>query len=112
MGCNVALEFALAEPDRCQSLVLCCGTADNPFNNMLGSSIPALLSHKLFDFMKDYPEPIYKAWELFKSKPTLTHITAYLAGFNTDTSTQDDIKAYAEAVSDVSPETFLLCSKT
>lgn len=106
MGCNVSLELALAEPNICQSLILCCGTADNPFGNMLGSQIPQLLSEKLFQFMDNYPDPILKAWDMYRSKPALTHITAYLAGFNRDTTTQDDIKAYAEAVCDVSSDTF------
>ncbi len=106
MGCNVALELALAEPELCRSLVLCCGTPDNPFNQMLGSQIPALLSTKLFDFMKVYPEPIHKLWDLFRAKPSVTHLTAYLAGFNTDACTREDIQAYAEAVCDVGSATF------
>lgn len=106
MGCNVVIEFAIAEPELCQSLVLCCGTPDNPFNQMLGSQIPAKLSEKLFDFMKSYPEPILKAWDVFRARPAMTHISAYLAGFNTSASTRDDIQAYAEAVCDVSSETF------
>jgi pimeloyl-ACP methyl ester carboxylesterase len=106
MGCNVALELALAEPELCRSLVLCCGTPDSPFNQMLGSQIPAMLSKKLFGFMKGYPEPVHRVWDMFRSKPALTHISAYLAGFNTDASTRDDIQAYAEAVCEVASETF------
>jgi len=111
MGCNVALEVALAEPDICQSLILCCGTADDPFNNMLGTNYTQVLSKKLFEFMGNYPEPVHKIWDVFRGKPMLTQITAYLAGFNRDTSTRDDIKAYAEAVCDVSSETFFALLK-
>lgn len=106
MGCNVALEFALAEPQLCRTLVLCCGTPDNPFNHMLGSQLPAVLSAKLFDFMKSYPEPVHKIWDVFRARPSLTHLSAYLGGFNTDASTRDDMQAYAEAVRDVSSTTF------
>lgn len=107
MGCNVVIEFALAEPLLCRSLVLCCGTPDNPFNHMFGSQVPALLSAKIFDFMKSYPEPILKFWDIVRARPSMTQLSAYLAGFNTSTSTRDDIRAYAEAVCDVSSETFL-----
>ncbi len=106
MGCNVTLEFALAYPEKCHSLVLCCGTPNSPFANMFGSQYPELLSQKLFDLLNKYPQPLYKAWHFFKSYPKLTHAISYVAGFNTDTSTREDMSAYAEAVSDVDSETF------
>jgi pimeloyl-ACP methyl ester carboxylesterase len=111
MGCNVALELALAEPNICQSLILCCGTADNPFSNMFGSQIPQKLSKKLFDWMEHYPQPVHKVWDAFRQQPLLTQISAYLAGFNRDTATRDDIRAYSEAVCDVSSETFFALLK-
>jgi len=106
MGCNVVLEYALAYPQRCHSLVLCCGTPNSPFANMFGSTVPEVISHKLFDLLDRYPEPLYKVWHTFKSYPKLTHAISYIAGFNTDTSTREDISAYAEAVSGVESQTF------
>ena len=106
MGCNVALEFAFANPGLCHSLTLCCGTPNSPFANMFGSSVPEIISHKLFELLDKYPEPVHKVWHAFKSYPKLTHAISYLGGFNTDTSTREDISAYAHAVSEVEAEIF------
>lgn len=106
MGCHVALEFAFAFPELAKTLVLCCGTPNSPFANMFGSKAPEKLSVHLFNLLGSYPELFFKGWELFKSRPRLTELVSYAAGFNTDTSTRDDIRAYAHAVSEVDSQVF------
>ncbi len=107
MGVNVALEAALADPERFQSLVLCCGTSESPFKNML--HIPRLdrLITPILDSSKVTPEPFYALWDLLRLSPKTTGMIAQLAGFNTDTSTKDDVEVYAKAVCEVRSETFI-----
>jgi 3-oxoadipate enol-lactonase len=106
MGCSVALELALADPALVRSLVLCCGTPDNPFRGMFGSDVPEHLSKPFLDLVDTYPGPFFKAWDLFRARPGITVAVAWLAGFNQATVSREDIVTYAEAVCSVESETF------
>jgi len=107
MGCNVALEAMLADPDRFHSAVLCCGTAESPFRNIL--HMPALekIITPILETSKVAPEPFYAFWDLLRLSPSTTGLIARLAGFNTDTSSKTDIETYARAVCEVRSETFI-----
>jgi pimeloyl-ACP methyl ester carboxylesterase len=106
MGCSVALELALADPDLVHSLVLCCGTPDNPFRGMLGSELPEHFSRPFLDLVDRHPGPFFKAWDLFRARTEITVAVAWLAGFNQATVSREDIVTYAEAVCSVESETF------
>jgi pimeloyl-ACP methyl ester carboxylesterase len=106
LGVNVALELAAAEPELCASLVLCCGTAENPLRNMLHSNIPDLL---LSPVLTAYPgrETSYNlVWKLLQRRPEFTELGARLLGFNMQASREGDVRTYARSVASVDPRTF------
>jgi pimeloyl-ACP methyl ester carboxylesterase len=107
MGVNVALEAALADPERIQSLVLLCGTAESPFKNIL--HLPAIekVVTPILESSQFMPEPFYAFWDLMRLSPKATGLIAYFAGFNTHASTKIDIETYATAVCQVRSETFI-----
>ncbi len=107
MGVNVALEAALADPTRIQSLVLCCGTAESPFRNMLHLPFLNQLISPILESSEKTPEPFYAIWDLVRLRPEVPKWIAQLAGFNTDTSTKIDIEVYAKAVCEIRSETFI-----
>lgn len=106
MGCNVALELALAEPALCRSLVLCCGSAENPFKRMFGTN---LLEKTMTNLLNLFPnnEKIFTAsWKLLLSRPEITKYIVMFAGFNWQAVESDDIETYVAAVASVHPKTF------
>ena len=107
LGCNVALEFALAEPGLAKSLVLLCGTIESPFHNMLG--LEDWLDRIMRPVLAAYAsreEAYNRVWSLFMQVPGAVEVIAKLAGFNRDASTNEDIHTYAQAVMNVAPQTF------
>jgi pimeloyl-ACP methyl ester carboxylesterase len=107
MGVNVAIEAALAEPDAVASLVLLCGTAENPFRGMFHTD---LLARSVLPLLKLYPlrpDAFAKIWQLVMSQPIVTQVLATSVGFNASAhSTLQDTEAYAKAVANIDPKTF------
>jgi pimeloyl-ACP methyl ester carboxylesterase len=106
MGASVALELAVAEPELCKALVLCCASVDNPFKHMFGTpafdvGMKALLRH-----FPENTELFYSTWKRFMSVPLLTKIVVKVAGFNADASTDEDVETYVNAVSANPARTF------
>ena len=106
MGCNVALEAALAEPERFRSLVMCCGTLDNPFEKMFRKAWTKEIFMRILSFYENYPELYVRAWKKILIFPELTKIIATYAGFNPLASNEEDTEAYTLAITKVNPKTF------
>jgi pimeloyl-ACP methyl ester carboxylesterase len=89
------------------SLVLLCGTAENPFRGMFHTD---WLSRSVLPLLKLYPlkpEVFAKMWQVVKSQPVVTQILATGVGFNASAhSTLQDTDAYAKAVANIDPKTF------
>lgn len=106
MGCNVALEVALAEPKRVASLILLCGTGRNPFASMFRSN---LLDQFIKPILREYQnnKSLYHLiWRLALLKPQMTATIASFAGFNDQASQKRDMLAYASAVAAVEADVF------
>ncbi len=106
MGASVALELAVAEPELCKALVLCCASVDNPFKNMFGTKVLDQGMKTLFKHFPENTELFYSTWKRFVSVPLLTKIVVKVAGFNTDASTDEDVETYVNAVSANPARTF------
>ena len=107
LGCNVALELALAEPGLVKTLTLLCGTVESPFHNMFG--LADHLDRIVKPVLAAYgsrEEAYHLVWSLFMKAPGVVEAIAKLAGFNRDASRVDDIRTYAQAVTNVGPQTF------
>lgn len=105
-GSSVALELALAHPELCQSLVLCCGTADNPFEHMFNSAVTNLLFKPIKENYFKKPEIFDKIWGLMNSRPEVTRTIVRFAGFNPFTTSTEDVNTYVDAVKAVDARTF------
>lgn len=106
MGASVALEMAIAEPDLCKALVLCCASVENPFKNMFGTKAFDQGMKTLFRHFPENTELFYSTWKRFMSVPLLTKIVVKIAGFNSDASTDEDVETYVNAVSANPARTF------
>jgi pimeloyl-ACP methyl ester carboxylesterase len=106
MGVNVALELALAHPELCQSLVLCCGTMNNPFENMFNTNVLARFAEPMARDALEKPELYRIIWRLILANPKFVNIAASLVGFNEKASKKEDTEAYAKAVANISAEVF------
>lgn len=106
MGCNVALELALAEPQRVRSMVLLCGTANNPSEDMFHNKS---LEDLLLRFFKGYPqtpETYRLLWQSVRHFPQITHRIAALIGFNSQAAHPKDAETYSLSVANIQPSTF------
>jgi pimeloyl-ACP methyl ester carboxylesterase len=106
MGCSVALELALAEPELCRSLVLCCGSVENPFRRMFGMSVLEHVMQYLLGLFHNNKEIFYKAWNILMSKPDFARYVVMFAGFNRQAVESDDIDTYVKAVASIAPKAF------
>lgn len=106
MGANVALEFATQEPARVKSLLLVCGTPQNPFKNMFHTPALDNFVSPLLKTHEKQPEIIEKLWKVFLSEPRLAKWISSLAGFNAQASKDADREAYALAVANIDPGVF------
>jgi pimeloyl-ACP methyl ester carboxylesterase len=106
MGVNVALELALAHPELCASLVLCCGTMHNPFESMFNTNVLARFAEPMVRDAIEKPELYKIIWRLILANPKFVNIAASLVGFNEKASKKEDTEAYAKAVANISNEVF------
>ncbi len=107
MGVNVALEAALAEPESVASLILLCGTAENPFRGMLHTDWLAKTVTPLLRLYPLQPHRFEQAWRLLMLQPAITQVVAQSVGFNASAqSTAQDTEAYSKAVANIDPKTF------
>jgi pimeloyl-ACP methyl ester carboxylesterase len=107
MGVNVAIELAALEPRTCQSLVLCCGTEENPFRSMFGTDALDKIAETLLKIYPDNPELFHAVGRVVLGHAKLTRMVAQIAGFNDQASTSAaDMDAYAQAVAAINPRTF------
>ncbi len=106
LGCNVALELALAEPAMCSSLTLICGTLNNPFQEMFGTNV---LEKVMRQFLNLHPEDnvlVSEVWRWIIGQTEVTKAIVKIAGFNDTASTLDDMDTYVKAVAAVDPKVF------
>ncbi|MBS1984887.1 MAG: alpha/beta hydrolase [Bdellovibrionales bacterium] len=109
LGVDVALEIAAAEPDRCRSLVLCCGTVQNPFKEMFGTDIFDKILTPALGFYSSQPEAFDTVWKVLLARPGLMETSARFLGFNLDgSSLRSDVHSYSQSVASVPPRTFFL----
>lgn len=106
MGASVAIELAVAEPELCKSLILCCASVENPFSNMFGTQVLDKTMKSVFRHFPEHSELFYSAWKRCMSVPLLTKIVVKVAGFNTDASSDEDVETYVNAVSANPARTF------
>lgn len=106
LGVNVALEFAVAFPERARTLNLCCGTLENPFSHMFHSNVMEKVINPLLGAVPLYPEFFYSSWEAALAKPDIAKFIVKHLGFNSNATTPQDVNTYIEAVSSVLPQTF------
>jgi pimeloyl-ACP methyl ester carboxylesterase len=106
LGCNVALELAVADAAAVRSLTLLCGTVVSPFHKMFGTDLLEKLANPVLGGYAGREVVYNTVWGLLMKSPDMVALVAKLAGFNSSASTADDIKTYAYAVANVAPETF------
>ncbi|NCN26508.1 alpha/beta hydrolase [bacterium] len=106
MGANVAIELAFADPGLCRSLVLCCGSADNPFKRMFHSNAFEKYVQPIFNFFPNNKEYFYAAWKALLSRPEIGRHIVMFAGFNRAAIKSEDVDTYVRAVAAVHPKTF------
>lgn len=105
LGCQVALELAIAHPDLVKHLILICGCLNNPFKKMFPYGENVI--HKLLSTYDKYPFLFHSSWKkILMLSPEITRYIAFHTGFNAKASTADDGKAYAAAISLINPRTF------
>jgi pimeloyl-ACP methyl ester carboxylesterase len=106
MGVNVAIEFAVQEPKRVKSLVLCCGSPTNPFSNMFDSNLLDKMMNPLLGQYEKSPQVFNTLWSLFLLEPRMAEWVSMIAGFNAKASDKKDIEVYARAVASIEPKVF------
>lgn len=106
MGANVALELAFADPGLCRSLVLCCGSAENPFRRMFGTNFFETFVQPLLKLFPDNKEYFYSTWRALLSRPEIARHIVMFAGFNRAAIRSEDVDTYVKAVAAVHPKTF------
>lgn len=106
LGVNVALELAASEPELCRSLILCCGTADNPFRSMFGTDKIEKVMTPILAAYPDKADYFDLAWRLMQARPGATALGARFLGFNMDASSLKDVETYAQSVASIDPQTF------
>jgi len=106
MGCNVALELALAEPELVRSLILCCGTHKNPFASMLHMDFLEKPLTPLLQHYAEYPAVYDAVWALMHLRPEISMAVVQVAGFNAKASEKRDVETYVRAVASTEAKTF------
>ena len=106
MGVSVAIEFAVQEPERVKSLVLCCGSPTNPFANMFDSNLLDKAMKPLLSTYQNNSKVYDTIWSLFLAEPRMAEFVSMIAGFNAKASDKQDIQVYAKAVASVQPRAF------
>ncbi len=106
LGVSTALELALAHPEMCHSLVLCCGSVDNPFEHMFNGRWINLIFKPVKDNYTKRPEVFNRIWDLLLSRPEITRKVVRYAGFNPFTTSLVDIETYVEAVKAIDARVF------
>lgn len=106
MGVNVALELAVAEPELCNSLVLCCGTHLSPFQKMFGTNFLEKLVTPLLKLYPRQPKIFENIWSTLLARPEPVEWLARIAGFNMGATSRRDVQTYAQAVTSVPARTF------
>lgn len=106
MGCNVSLELAVAYPELCQSLILCAGSAENPFGRMFGSDLLQKFISPILETFPNKKEYFFSLWQILLSNPEITKFVVQFSGFNRNAVNSEDIDTYINAVSSVSPKSF------
>lgn len=108
LGVDVALELAAAEPEKCRSLILLCGTVRNPFKDMFNAPYLEKIMGPLLTAYPTKAEVFNTVWKLAQTRPELTVLGARLLGFNMHASSLRDVETYAHSVVSVDPRTFFL----
>lgn len=106
MGVNVALELAIAEPELCKSLVLCCGTHLSPFQKMFGTDFLEKIVAPMLKLYPQNPQIFSKVWDILMLRPEPVELLARLAGFNMGAVSRKDVQSYARAATSVPAQTF------
>lgn len=109
MGCNVALEMAFSHPELVTSMVLVAGSAQNPFNTMLGLKFLDKIVTPILGTFPRNQEHFYKVWNWIIKNRTILRLVVLGAGFNRKAVDSRDVETYLDSVANVSPHVFFEC---
>ena len=109
MGCNVAIELAFSRPDLVLSMVLIAGSAENPFQSMLGLKFLDKIVTPILGTFPRNKEYFYTVWSWILKNRALLRLVVLAAGFNRKAVDSRDIETYLDSVADVSPHVFFEC---
>jgi pimeloyl-ACP methyl ester carboxylesterase len=106
LGVNVALELAAGDPERTRSVVVCCGTTQNPFRYMFHTNRLEAPTSAVLKIYPQYSSIMDTLWKLSQLRPEATELLSKYLGFNRAVTDSKDISTYARSVANISPQTF------
>jgi pimeloyl-ACP methyl ester carboxylesterase len=106
MGCNVSLELCFQEPSLVLSQVLIAGSAENPFQSMLGMNILDKVVNPLLESFSSNKDNFYKVWKWILKNRAILRLVVMTAGFKRKAVESHDIESYLDSIASVSPHVF------
>lgn len=107
LGVNVALELSLIDPEICKTLVLVCGTAEDPFANMFHTNALQKAMKPILQLDLEDSRAFEVLWRKLLSNTEVSANVFRFLGFNHTAAALQDVDTYAHAVASSKPKTLL-----